>query len=498
MPFFSLSDLGLAASSSQLLANWLAQMQISFPGYAPSASNLEYVQAQIFTSLAADLAQLCAEGATELFRTYATTLVGLPYQQGVAAQALITINAIPAPNTIGTTTQNLSTGGNIVGIPVVALQYGIAAGTITITDPTLAHTQTFTTSGANAGDTFVSVTSETPTYAYPIGSTLSGVQAYLLPALSQFSLDVLGFVNLAPATINSGTSQTITLTAVQTGQIFNGAGQGGSVQSVQQLPWVTTLALFTPASGGQDPEDDAHYLNRVTTALQLQAPRPITATDYGIMAENFSPYPGTDQQEVGRATSIDGYNPVDGSYGNERMVTVAVTDDNGFALNSDTLYGYPGGTSTNVIATVPNPNAGWGIAGWLQSLREITFVVNVINPTYSPVYVTVTVKGAPGYDALTVQQNVQSALLSYLSPPNWGIPLSSGFGYQWANSTTVNQSALLSVIQAAAGVSYIAGGTLYFDVVPTPSNQNDLTLPGPIALPTSTVVTIPTSGITVF
>jgi hypothetical protein len=83
--FFSLSDLGIAGSSSQLLATWLQNMQAAFPGYQPSAASLEYVQAQIFASFAADLATLCSEGATELFRMYASTLVGIPYQQGTAA-----------------------------------------------------------------------------------------------------------------------------------------------------------------------------------------------------------------------------------------------------------------------------------------------------------------------------------------------------------------------------------------------------------------------------
>ncbi len=474
-------------------------MQTQYPGYSPSNASLEYVQAQIFTSQGADLATLCSQGATELFRTYATTLVGVAYQQGTAAQVIVTLNAQASPSTLATVSAALSTGGPIVSIPVIALNYGISAGTITVTDPTLAHTQTWTMTAANAGDTQISVTSQTPNFAYPIGSTVSGgtsVQVYLLPALSQFDLDSLGFVNLAPVTINAGTTQNVTLTAVQTGQVFNGAGSGGIAQSIQQLSWLTSTTVFTSATGGQDPEDDAHYLNRVKVALQLQAPRPVTATDFGTMALNFAPYPGTDQQDVGRATSVDGYNPVDQSTGNPRMVTVCVTDENGFALNSDTLYGYPNGTSSNVITTVPSPNGGWGIAGWLQSLREITFVVNVINPTYSPIYVTVTVKSATGWDATSVKLNVQAALLGYLSPQAWGLPPSSQIG--WQNSTTIFQSALASVVQRAAGVDHIVDTSLKFGTTATPSNTSDLVLTGPVALPTSdSVLTIPVGNITV-
>ncbi len=497
--FFSLTDLGLEASSSSLLATWLDAMQLAYPGYQPSASNLEYVQAQIFSSFAADLATLASSGATELFRTYATTLVGVPYLPGTAAQAVVSIQAASFTGTLATTTQELPTSGAIVVIPVVALEFGVSAGTVTITDPTnLSHHEDFTTSGALAGDTVISVSSQTPGFDYPVNSTVTGntaTQAYALDSLTQFSLDSLGFNSLAPLTIDAGTAQNVTLTAVQAGTLFNGAGQGGNIQSIQQLSWVQTMTLIAAASGGNDPEDDQEYLNRVTGVLQLQAPRPITASDYAQMALSFTPFPGTDQQEVSRATAVDGYNPVDLSFNNERMVAVAVTDANGFALNNDTLYGYPNGTSTSVITTIPNQNSGWGVAGWLESFREINFIVNVINPTYTPIYVTVTVKATTGYDAASIQNNVQAALLGYLAPISWGLPTPSQAG--WQNSTTIFQSKLVSVIQNVLGVDHIQDGTLKFGTGAAPANTLDLSISGPIALPTSTILTIPTSAITV-
>lgn len=493
--FFSLTDLGLAGSASSLLTEWLAAMQAAFPGYSPSAANLEYIQAQILAAFAADLAQLCGQGSTELFRVFGTSLVGVPYQQGVAAQAVINVAAQDSLGTIATTSGGLSTSGPTATIPVVALAYGIAAGSITITDPTLANSQTFTTTGANSGDTSVSITSATPNFAYPPGSTLSGTQLYAIPSLSQFTLDQLGFQNLSPVTIPASSSANITLTAVQSGAIFNGAGSGGSILSVQQLDWVSTISLVAVAAGGQDPESDPHYLNRLATALQLQAPRPITAADFGVMALNFEPFQGSDQQEVGRATAVDGYNPSNGTYNNARMVTIAVTDDSGLALNNDTMYGYPGGTASSPVLTLPTLNAGWGIAGWLQSLREINFIVNVIAPTYSNVYVTATVKAQTGWDAVSIQQNVQSALLAYLSPASWGLPTSSENG--WQNVTKVYQSHLMSVVQSAAGVDYVLPGTLAFGLNASPANTTDLPLPGPVALPTSSFQTIPLTAVTV-
>lgn len=495
--FFALTDLGLASSSSQLLQLWLTAMQAQYPGYQPSEGNLEYIQAQIIAQIAADIAIQASNGATELFRTYATDLVGVPYQQGVAAQAVITLTAQANPSVVATLSSPLTVaGGSISTLPVIALAYGIAPGIFTLTSGV--NTQTWTTNGANAGDTSISVTSQTPNFNYPTGATLGGgtaVQQYVVPVLSQFTLDSLGFQNLTEVDINAGTTANLTLTAIQTGIIFNGAGSGGDIQPVQQLAWLAGISLVAPASNGEDPEDDTHYLNRVTTTLQLQAPRPITAADFGTMAVNFTPFPGTDQQEVARATAIDGYDPNSGTFNNAREVTVAAVDSNGFALNNDTLYGYPNGTSSNVVTTTPTINAGWGIAGWLQSLREANFIVNVINPTYSLVYVKVSVAPNLGWDNASVQLSVQAALLGYLSPTAWGIPAQGDAS--WTNTTVLRQSTLMQAVQSAPGVLYVHPGTLAFDVVPNPVNTSDLTLPGAIPLPISSTASIPTTAITV-
>ncbi len=492
--FFGLSDLGLSSSSSSLIALWLQSMQAQYNGYAPSASALEFVQAQVFSTMAADLAQLCSQGATELFRTFGTTLIGVPYENGVAAQAIVNVTATAAGGQIATLSSALSTGGPITSLPVIQLANGIASGTITITSGV--NTQNWTTSGASAGDTSISVTSQTPNFAYPIGSAITGTAAYSIPALTQFILDSLGFQTLAPVTINAGTSSNVTLTAVLAGAAFNGAGSGGNVQFVLQQSWVQSVAVVTSASNGADPESDQHYLDRLTTALQLMAPRPITASDFAAMALNFNPYPGTDQQIVGRATAVDGYDPNSATYNNEREVTVAITDANGFALNNDTMYGYPNGTAANPITTFPTANAGWGIEGWLRSLREVNFLVNVVSPTYSGIYLVVTVKAASGYDSTTVQNNVQAALLSYFSPNAWGLPASSAIG--WSNNLTIYRSNVESVIVNAGGVDHVVTGTLAFGLTANPGNfTTDLTLPGPVPLPTSSVTSIPTSAITV-
>lgn len=495
-PFFNLVDLGLAASASQLLQDWLTALQIAFPGYVPSQANLEYIQAQVFASHEADLAELCSSGGTELFRTYGTQLVGVPYQTGVAATAVVTITAGASSPTLTTLSSTIfSTGGPISNLPVVSLQNGVVAGAI-VTDDGLGHTQTWTTTGANAGDTSIPVSPQTPSPTFPVGSAVSGTSVYTLPSLTDFNLDQLGFYNLVPCSIVAGTTQQVNLVAVQSGTAFNGAGSGGLISTILEFDWISTVTLTAAAAGGQDPEDDTHYINRLVSALQLQAPRPITAADFAGMAANFTPAANTDQQDVGRATAVDGYDPIKASYNNTRTVCVCVTDANGLALNNDTMYGYPTGTLAVPILTPPSATSGWGIEGWLRSLREINYLVYVVTPTYSAVYVAVTVKAATGFDATTVKAAVQTALLNYLSPPAWGLPVSTTAG--WQNSTNVYLSVLINVIQQTGFVAEVVPGTLAVGLAPNPTNTTtDLALPGPVALPVSSTTTIPTSAITV-
>lgn len=81
---------------------------------------------------------------------------------------------IPSSQPIaGTTSSALSTGSPITSIAVNALPAAIPAGTITLRSG--AHTQNFTTTGATLGATSITVTSATPNFAYPIGSTITVV-----------------------------------------------------------------------------------------------------------------------------------------------------------------------------------------------------------------------------------------------------------------------------------------------------------------------------------
>jgi hypothetical protein len=394
-----------------MLQIWLAAMQSAYPSFSPASADLDYVQATIIASWAASCAQLCTSGATALFRQFGTQLLNLPYEQGTSATAIITVTAQDA-------------------------------------------------------------------------------NGYTLPINTQLSLTLSGatiaFQTIVALTIPNGQSSgTVAIAAVSTGTAANGAS--APIQLLSQIDWVTGVSLSAPASGGVDQEDDDAYVQRLAATLQLLAPRPITASDYATMALNFQPAAGTDQEEVGRSTAIDGYDPLaseggyqplagnTGTYGNEREVTVCVTDSTGLALNSDTM------------------NA---VGAYLAALREVNFIVNVVPPTYTTIYVAVTINPVAGYAASTIQANVQAALLAYLTPANFNLPQGSLAG--WTNSQYVYLSRVSAVIQSCAGVSSIVTNTMAVDIQAPPSNTtNDLLLSGPFPLPLSTVTSIPLAGITV-
>jgi hypothetical protein len=132
----------------------------------------------------------------------------------------------------------------------------------------------------------------------------------------------------------------------------------------------------------------------------------------------------------------------------ERAVTVAVADEDGAAVSSPTKQ---------------------AVDTYLQSLREVNFAVHVIDPTYTAVNVTATLKAKAGFDTAAVDAAATAAVQEYLSPANWS----------W--SSTVRYNELISLLDQVEGVDYVVSLT-------TPSA--DVTLTGVANLTTASTVNI--------
>jgi uncharacterized phage protein gp47/JayE len=264
------------------------------------------------------------------------------------------------------------------------------------------------------------------------------VVAYPIDGDTSLYFQVAGDVTVPPSSSTTSAGE-VTLIAVEAGTAANGLG-AGTVNLVDSLAWVDTITTTATTAGGVDAESDAAYLDRLRTLLKLLAPRPIKPADFSALALEVA--------GVARATTIDGYNPGDLTSGNERMVAVAVADAAGQPLSS--------GVKTAVQT-------------FLDSEREVNFVVNVIDPTYTSVNVTATLKKLSTADGAVVQAAAEAALADYLSPANW----------DW--SGTVRRFELVSLLDQVAGVDYVVSIT-------TPSG--DVALSGVASLPQPGSITI--------
>jgi uncharacterized phage protein gp47/JayE len=228
----------------------------------------------------------------------------------------------------------------------------------------------------------------------------------------------------------------------------------GTAELVDVPEFVTGATIAVASSGGVDLEDDSVYLARLTETLRLLSPRPILADDFAVLARSVA--------GVFRAAAIDGYNPGTGTFGNERTVAVAAIDEAGAAVSA--------GVKTAIDAL-------------LQAEREVNFAVVVTDATYTILDVTATVKALPGYDTVDLDARVTSAIVDFLSPATWGVPPGSTLG--WSNTTIVRKFELAQAINEVQGVDYIAPGGLLLAVHAGTLLEQDVTLTGAFALPTT-------------
>lgn len=107
--------------------------------------------------------------ATGAITSGAAVLSGPTFVSADVGKPVLVTNA-GALTSSGTTSALLSTGGAITAIPVNALAGTVAAGPIWLFSGT--NNQQFITTGAAAAATSIPVTSQTPNFAYPSGSTV--------------------------------------------------------------------------------------------------------------------------------------------------------------------------------------------------------------------------------------------------------------------------------------------------------------------------------------
>lgn len=455
-------DVDFTTDAAALVDNAIDYLAAAFAdagidNWTPNEGDLEIILLAVIATMAADAAETASQVPAAIFRKFGTGLMGIPYLAGASA----------------------------------------------IVDSTWTATDTV---------------------------------GYTIPANTYVTISSLGFFVSDDAIIAPGDSSVtdVRLVAVEPGTLYNGSA--GPIELVAALDFIQSVDIIGVTSGGQDPETDDDYQNRLAALLRLQAPRPITATDYQTFVLSFQPATGTDQQEVGRAVAIDGYQPdgtttftatttnssatltavsgagaanvgpgtvvagagitvgtkvltnngstivmtaaatanhtaetitATGIYNQARCVTDFIAAADGTALNSDTLI---------------------AAQAWLLTYSPMNFLVYVLSPAYTTVYVTFAIKCYPSADPDATVAAAQAALMSYLNPAGFGqlgttLPQSG-----WINDTVVRYNKLIGICESVAGVDYVSSLTV--GLTASPVGTVDVAVGGPVPLVQSTTSTI--------
>lgn len=295
--------------------------------------------------------------------------------------------------------------------------------------------------------------------------TMKDNLGYTVPAGTQVSIrDTAGiehgFETRGDIAIPAGSTATaagaVTLYSVETGATLTGLGGAGyQATLIDTLNFVASVVLTEFSSGGQDAELVSQYSERLARKMQQLSQRPVLASDFSLAALDV---PG-----VYRTLTLDGYNSSNQTFNNERYVGIAAVDE----------LGQP------VSAQIKSQ-----LQTFLDSQREINFVVNVFDPTITTVNVTFNVKCLHGYTAAAVDAAAEQRVRDYLSPANWGKDpafIEPGAASQtWVPTPNVIYNKMIQVLATTDGVNYVISMTMGAPTLGT----TDIVLPGAAPLTT--------------
>jgi uncharacterized phage protein gp47/JayE len=435
-------SLPFVTSPNTLLQQALAAIQAQVPGWTPRESHIEVLLLEQFAQMTAESAQVAANVPLAIF-TYFGSLVNILPETGSAAEAQTTWTMIDNKG------------------------YTIPAGTV-------------------------------------VGYQFSGNSVYLFQTLNDFSV---------PPGSTATAAGSVVIEAQVAGAAMNGFGPQGLLLIAPTYPFVSSIVSTSTSSGGADPETQAQYLNRLSDQLQLMAPRPILPQDFAALSVNVT--------GVARAVAVDLLNPgraipfaqltlneptiVAGAANfsfDDIGRTVAAEDVPGNAVIESIQSTAEATMNVNATATIANlvtlgdltdaercvsvcPVDEDGnelstaiqqqLQAYLEAQREINFVVNIIDPTYTPINVSWVVTATAGSDADTVQAAIITNLSFFLSQANWGGGELSPPVWD-PNENIVRYLSVAAIISDTAGVDYISslaigpqGGIM---------GEADVTIPG--------------------
>lgn len=218
---------------------------------------------------------------------------------------------------------------------------------------------------------------------------------YTVEVGTQFALpragdDLVAYATLEEAVIPVGDTviANVPFAAVLTGADSNGLS--GLGQMLDPVAWAEGVVVTEPTAGGADAEVPQDYLDRLSILMRMVALRPVLPQDFAILALQVP--------EVERAIAMNLYDPVTDTWDNERTVTVVIADIDGQPVSDPVKQ---------------------QVVDMLEALREVNWIVHIIDATYTAIDVTYEVVAFAGQHESTVQAACDAALVDYLSPMNY-------------------------------------------------------------------------------
>lgn len=264
----------------------------------------------------------------------------------------------------------------------------------------------------------------------PAGRT---IEAGTLVALEGADGDTVAFEVvtdvIVPVSTLTTTAGEVLLRSSDRGADLNDLGGNGIEASlIDSVSWVDTVTLTGATSNGADEELIDAYLSRLSEYLILLTPTPILPDDFSALAEFIAKLNGFDV----RALALDGYDPGDATYDNERFVTVALQNP------------ATGGAADSDVKTL--------VQDGLEAAREINFNCPVIDPTITLVDVTFVIEPEAGFTPSVALDNATAAITDYLTSSKWGVANSEAGKSDWILEPKVLRQRVSTVIDNSDGV----------------------------------------------
>lgn len=288
-------------------------------------------------------------------------------------------------------------------------------------------------------------------------------------ALARSGDDLVAFSTNAEAVIAPGSTVVpdVPIVALETGGEGNGLTGSislGSAQMVSPLTWVADAAVVQPTYNGTDAETPDAYVDRLTNLMRTMAIRPILPQDFAILA--------LQNDGIGRAVAMNLYDPTTDTWTNERTVTLMVADINGLPIGAD--------AKADLVAQI-------------EALREVNWIIHVIDPTYVAIDVAFDVTAFAGQDEDTVLAACTANVEQYLNPATFRLgvmsPATAGGevilppdGTDPARKQVVRVNELIAILDRSKGVDYV-------NAVDINGSAADFTMPDAYTLPQPGAIT---------